>query len=210
MLYFHALKHGIDALPEADPDLRARLEARAQVSGWPALHAELVRLDPVTAARLSPNDSQRIQRALEICLKSGQPMSALLQQQEKPALPFALREIALLPSDRAVLHQRIAARFDAMLAAGFVDEVRGLLADARITADLPAMKSVGYRQAMAFIRGAMDFAAFRDQSLAATRQLAKRQMTWLRGWNDVTVFDCLDAETPEAALKTVTGWLRPS
>ena len=210
MLYFHALKHGIDALPEADPDLRARLEARAQVSGWPALHAELVRLDPVTSARLSPNDSQRIQRALEICLKSGQPMSALLQQQEKPALPFALREIALLPSDRAVLHQRIAARFDAMLAAGFVDEVRGLLADARITADLPAMKSVGYRQAMAFIRGAMDFAAFRDQSLAATRQLAKRQMTWLRGWNDVTVFDCLDAETPEAALKTVTGWLRPS
>lgn len=204
MLYFHALKHGMDELPEADPALRAELEARAMREGWPALHAELARLDPATAARLSPNDSQRVQRALEVCIKSGQPMSALLQQQERAAPPFALREIILLPSDRAVLHRRIAERFDIMLAAGFVDEVRGLLADPRVTADLPSMRSVGYRQAIGFIRGELDSVAFRDQSIAATRQLAKRQITWLRGWEGGTLFDCLDPATPAAVL----AWLQ--
>lgn len=210
MLYFHALKHGIDALPEADPALRAELEQRARQEGWPALHAELARRDPVTAARLSPNDGQRIQRALEICLNSGQPMSALLQQQPAKLLPFALREIALLPSDRAVLHRRIADRFDAMLATGFVDEVRALLADARITPELPAMRSVGYRQALSFIHGETDMAAFRDRAIAATRQLAKRQITWLRGWEGAAAFDCLDPGTPEAVFKTVADWLPPA
>ena len=208
MLYFHALKHGMDDLPKADPALRAELEARAAQVGWPALHAELAQLDPVTAARLSPNDSQRIQRALEVCIQSGQPMSALLQQQERATLPFTLREIILLPSDRAVLHQRIAERFDAMLAAGLVDEVRGLLADARVTAELPAMRSVGYRQAIGFIRGEIDAVAFRDQSMAATRQLAKRQITWLRGWEGAKVFDCLDPATPGATLAAVEAWLQ--
>ena len=217
MLYFHALKHGMDDLPSADPVLRAELEARALQSGWPALHAELAQLDPVTAARLSPNDSQRVQRALEVCIQSGQPMSALLQQAKRleGPLPFALCEIVLLPSDRAVLHQRIAARFDAMLAAGFVDEVRGLLLDARVTPDLPAMRSVGYRQAIGFIKGEIDAAAFRAQSIAATRQLAKRQMTWLRGWEDgigfdCLKFDCLDPATPAAALSAIRAWLEMS
>ncbi len=208
MLYFHALKHGMDDLPEADPALRAELGARAMQLGWPALHADLSRLDPVTAARLSTNDSQRIQRALEICLLSGQPMSELLKRSERAALPFNLREIVLLPSDRAVLHQRIADRFDAMLSAGFVDEVRSLLADVRVTLDLPAMRSVGYRQAMDFIRGEVDEAAFRDQSIAATRQLAKRQITWLRGWEDGIEFDCLNLATPAAALSAVRTWLQ--
>ncbi len=208
MLYFHALKHGMDDLPEADPALRAELEARSAQVGWPALHAELAQLDPVTAARLSPNDSQRIQRALEVCIQSGQPMSSLLQGQKHPPLPFTLREIILLPSDRAVLHQRIAERFDLMLEAGFVEEVRHLLTDARLTPDLPSMRSVGYRQAIDFIRGEMDAAAFRDQSIAATRQLAKRQITWLRGWEDAKVFDCLDLATPGATLAAVDAWLQ--
>ena len=206
MLYFHALKHGMDELPSADPVLRAELEARAVQEGWPALHAELARLDPATAARLPPNDRQRVQRALEICIKSGQPMSALLQGQKRQSPPLGLREIILLPSDRAVLHQRIAARFEAMLAAGFVEEVRHLLTDARLTPDLPSMRSVGYRQAIDFIRGEMDAAAFREQSIAATRQLAKRQITWLRGWEGGQVFDCLDSTTPAA----VQAWLQSS
>ncbi len=210
MLYFHALKHGMDELPSADPVLRAELEARAVQEGWPALHAELARLDPVTAARLPPNDRQRVQRALEICIKSGQPMSALLQGQKRQSPPLGLREIILLPSDRSVLHQRIAARFDAMLEAGFVEEVRHLLTDARLTPDLPSMRSVGYRQAINFIRGEMDAAAFRDQSIAATRQLAKRQITWLRGWEGGQVFDCLDSATPAAALSAVQAWLQSS
>lgn len=207
MLYFHALKYGMDDLPEADPNLRAELEQRAAQVGWPVLHAELARLDPVTAERLPPNDSQRIQRALEICIRTGQPMSVLLQQRKRPALPFALREIILMPSDRAVLHQRIAERFDTMLAAGFVEEVRGLLTDARVTPELPSMRSVGYRQAIGLIRGEIDAAAFRNQSIAATRQLAKRQITWLRGWEDATEFDCLDPAMPAAILSAIRDWL---
>lgn len=207
MLYFHALKHGIDDLPEADPALRVELETQAAQEGWPALHAALARLDPATAARLSPNDRQRVQRALEICIKSGQPMSALLQGQKRPPLPFRLREIILLPSDRAVLHTRIVERFDAMLAAGFVDEVRHLLSDTRLTPDLPSMRSVGYRQALGFIRGEMDAAAFRAQSIAATRQLAKRQITWLRGWAGGQVFDCLDPGLQRAVLADLNAFL---
>lgn len=199
MLYFKALKAGLDPLPKADLRLRAQITARAAAVGWPALHAELARLDPSTAARLQPTDAQRIQRALEVCLISGQPMSALLGR-AREALPYRLLEVALLPSDRSVLHQRIAARFDAMLAAGFLDEVRRLRATYRLHPDLPSMRCVGYRQAWDFLEGKIDAATFRARAIAATRQLAKRQITWLKAWQDAKVFDCLRPDLYTAVL----------
>lgn len=205
MLYFHALKSGLSDLPEADADLRRALEQRASVQGWPALHAELAALDPLTAARLSVNDSQRIQRALEVCLLSGQALSAFAKPLAN-ALPFRVLEIVLMPSDRAVLHARIAARFDAMLAGGFLDEVRALRARGDLHAELPALRAVGYRQAWAHLVGEYDLAALREKGIAATRQLAKRQITWLRSWpmdDDTRVFDCLADE----ALGPVWAWL---
>lgn len=189
MLYFRALKRGLDTLPEADPALRAELEARAARHGWPALHAELARLDPATATRLHATDAQRIQRALEVCLASGQPMSDLLGRVEA-TLPYRLTEIALLPGDRSWLHERIEARFDAMLNQGFLDEVRVLRArHPDLTPDLPAMRCVGYRQAWAHLDGVTDFATFRAQAIVATRQLAKRQITWLRSWEGAARLD---------------------
>lgn len=206
MLYFNALKHGIDALPGPDPGLRARIDAHARAEGWPALHAELARLDPATAARLPPNDSQRIQRALEICLLSGQPMSVLIAREGAATLPFRLIELALLPADRAVLHARIAQRFDAMLKAGFLDEVRCLQADPCLHPGLPSMRAVGYRQAWAHLRGEFDADALREKAIAATRQLAKRQITWLRGWVGAREFDCLDPDV----LRKVSDYLHQS
>jgi len=166
MLYYRALAQGIDALPAAQPALRAQIEARAARLGWPALHAELARVDPASAARLSPNDAQRIQRALEVWEVSGEPLSAL-QRRAAQALPFRLRSYALVPEDRADLHRRIAERFDRMLRDGLVEE-------------LEALRCVGYRQVWAYLDGAYGLAALRDKSIAATRQLAKRQLTWLR------------------------------
>jgi tRNA dimethylallyltransferase len=191
MLYFMALQHGLNDLPQADPELRAELDARAQHSGWPALHEELARLDPVTAARLDPADAQRIQRALEVCLLSGRPMSELLAQEKPGDLPYRLVQLALVPSDRAVLHQRIAARFDAMLEQGLVAEVEALRARYALAPNLPSMRCVGYRQAWQYLDGEMDFATLRDKGIFATRQLAKRQLTWLRGMENVSEFDCL-------------------
>lgn len=192
MLYFNALQHGLSNLPEADPNVRAEIETSARQRGWPALHAELAVLDPVTAARLQPNDAQRIERALEICRISGKPMSALLAEQERVALPYRLLKLALLPSERAVLHRRIAERFDAMLHDGLLDELTRLRQDyPELRADLPSMRCVGYRQAWQYQQGDYDYATLRDKGIAATRQLAKRQMTWLRGMDDVEVLDCL-------------------
>ncbi len=203
MLYFRALKTGLDPLPSADPRLRAELDARAAREGWPALYGELARLDPLTAARLRPTDAQRIQRALEVCLLTGRPMSELLGRGGQ-GLAYRLLEIALLPSDRAALHRRIAARFEAMLEAGFLEEVRRLQERHRLHAGLPAMRAVGYRQALAHLEGRTDHASFVAQAIAATRQLAKRQMTWLRAWQGATVFDCLDP----AFAPRVLAWLR--
>jgi tRNA dimethylallyltransferase len=205
MLYFHALKSGLSDLPEADADLRRALEQRARVQGWPALHAELAALDPLTAARLSVNDSQRIQRALEVCLLSGQALSAFAKPSAN-AFPFRALEIVLMPSDRAVLHARIAARFEAMLDGGFLDEVRALRARGDLHADLPALRAVGYRQAWAHLAGEYDLVALREKGIAATRQLAKRQITWLRSWpqgDDTQVFDCLAADV----LAQAQAWL---
>ncbi len=179
MLYFRALAHGIDTLPRAEPGLRAQIDARAARHGWPALHADLARVDPATAARLSPNDSQRIQRALEVWELSGKPISAL-QKSAHAELPFLLKTFALVPTDRAELHLRIAARFDAMLNAGLVNELETLRKEFELSAELPSMRCVGYRQAWQFIEGKSSRKELRETGIAATRQLAKRQFTWLR------------------------------
>ena len=179
MLYYRALAQGIDALPQAEPGLRAQLDARAARHGWPALHADLARVDPATAARLSPNDAQRIQRALEVWELSGKPISEL-QSGAAGELPFDLHAFALVPEDRAELHRRIAERFDAMLKAGLVEELRALRKKLDLRAALPSMRAVGYRQAWQFLEGEIGEKELRETGVAATRQLAKRQMTWLR------------------------------
>jgi len=179
MLYYRALAQGIDSLPQAEPGLRAQIDARAARHGWPALHADLARVDPVAAARLSPNDAQRIQRALEVWELTGKPISAL-QKSAAPALPFELKAYALSPDDRAELHRRIAARFDAMLRAGLVDELAALRKRFPLNPGLPSMRCVGYRQAWRFLEGEIDGEELRETGIAATRQLAKRQLTWLR------------------------------
>ena len=207
MLYFRALLHGLDDLPRADAALRKALEAEATVRGWPALHAELVQVDPTTAARLAPNDSQRIGRALEVFRLTGTPMSALLDH-ARADLPYRVLQLAVVPSDRAVLHQRIAARFDAMLAAGLVDEVRALRLAHVLTPGLPAMRAVGYRQAWAYLDGEIDLAQMREQGIAATRQLAKRQLTWLRSWPDAVELDCLADDLEAKAMALVAHHLR--
>ena len=191
MLYFKALREGLSDLPPADAELRREIDAGAARRGWPALHADLAQLDPETAARLKPGDAQRIQRALEVVRLTGAPLAASLARKVESALPFRLVQFALLPSDRAVLHERIAQRFDAMLAAGLVDEIRGLRKKYRLHAGLPSMRCVGYRQAWDYLEGSCDRAGLREKGIAATRQLAKRQLTWLRSWPDVTAFDCL-------------------
>lgn len=194
MLYFKALADGLDRLPAADPALRASLEAEAAVRGWPALHAELARVDPASAARLAPNDAQRVQRALEVWRGSGRTLSSF-HSAPRAAQPMAL--IALEPRSRAWLHQRIEARFDAMLAHGLLDEVRQLRARGDLHADLPAMRCVGYRQAWAALdaglHGSALHAAVHEQGSAATRQLAKRQLTWLRSLPQRVVVACDDA-----------------
>jgi len=179
MLYYKALAQGIDALPQADPGLRASIDARAAREGWPALHAELARVDPATAARLSPNDAQRIQRALEVWQLTGRPLSE--QQRGAPAsLPFALKAYALIPQDRAELHRRIEERFERMLHDGLVEELAGLRKRHELHERLPSMRCVGYRQAWGYLEGEYGRDALRDKGVAATRQLAKRQLTWLR------------------------------
>ena len=206
MLYFRALLNGLDDLPRADAALRQKLEADAANRGWPALHADLARIDPVTAARLAPNDSQRIGRALEVFQLAGTPMSALLDQAQS-TLPYRVLQLALIPSDRAVLHQRIAVRFDAMLAAGLLDEVKSLRQMYALDADLPAMRAVGYRQAWAFLDGGITLDELRETGIAATRQLAKRQLTWLRSWPDAVVLDCLASDLEAQAFARVEQFL---
>lgn len=205
MMYYKALRDGLDDLPQADPALRAELETRAALLGWPALHAELAKLDPVTAARLAPNDSQRIQRALEICQLSGQPMSALLQRAQRKPDDDGNRyvTISLEPSDRAALHARIEQRFDAMLRQGLLDEVRGLHARADLHPGLPSVRCVGYRQMWAHLDGQIDLDTAREQGIAATRQLAKRQITWLRAQPDRVIVDCLAADAVAQTIDAV-------
>jgi tRNA dimethylallyltransferase len=189
MLYARALRGGLSDLPAADAAVRSRIEAQASELGWPALHARLREVDPAAAARLPPNDSQRIQRALEVFELTGTPLSRLQGSPQGPRLH--LLTIALLPQDRAELHRRIERRFDEMLAAGLLDEVRGLAARG-LDAELPSLRSVGYRQALRHLRRETTFAQFRAEAVAATRQLAKRQITWLRSMHDARRADPFD------------------
>lgn len=208
MLYFKALQEGLSGLPEANPEVRAQLDLEAAQIGWPGMHAKLAQIDPLTAARLEPNDSQRIQRALEVFAISGETMSSLFAQQTSAVLPYHLLKLALVPSERSVLHQRIALRFEQMLAAGFLDEVRALLANyPTLTADSTAMRCVGYRQALEHLNGDYDLAELRDRGIFATRQLAKRQLTWLRGMDDTQELDCLDTALNSHVLQAISRFL---
>ena len=193
-LYFHALLHGLADMPSADAEIRTAIEAEGAARGWDALHADLARIDPAAAERIKPGDRQRITRALEVWRLSGRPISDWQYAGARQAFPFRVLKLVLCPADRAVLRERIAARFDAMLADGFLDEVRRLRADPRLHAlddplALPALRAVGYRQAWRHLDGATDAAQFRDEAIAATNQLAKRQITWLRGERDARWFD---------------------
>jgi tRNA dimethylallyltransferase len=190
MLYFKALREGLSALPRADAAVRAAIDAEARERGWPALHAELARVDPATAARLEPADAQRIQRALEVHRVTGRPMSELLGRRDAEPLPYRLLQIALLPSDRPALHRRIEARFEAMLKKGLVEELLSLRKRYALHPGLPSMRCVGYRQAWQFLEGEITEAELHDQGIFATRQLAKRQLTWLRA-TPAQTFDCL-------------------
>jgi tRNA dimethylallyltransferase len=178
MLYYRSLVAGLDALPRADPGIRAEINSQAQQQGWPRLHAQLGRIDPEAASRIMPNDAQRIQRALEVYRVTGRPLSSLQGGAREP-LPFTIKAYVLVP-DRGQLHENIEKRFDGMLRDGLVEEVRALRKRYRLNADLPSMRAVGYRQAWRFLEGAIDEKGLREQGIAATRQLAKRQMTWLR------------------------------
>jgi tRNA dimethylallyltransferase len=206
-LYFRALERGLSAMPQADPMVRAELADEAARIGWPALHARLAMADPVAAARIRPGDTQRIQRALEVIALSGHPLSAL-QEGIRERLPWRVLKIALLPADRGPLHARIAARFDAMLAAGFLDELHRLHAKAGLHADLPAMRAVGYRQAWPYLDGLIDARTFRERAIFATRQLAKRQITWLRSEVDAHAFDP-DASTLSENVQNLLGRFLP-
>jgi tRNA dimethylallyltransferase len=207
MLYWRALAHGLSNMPAASPEIRAEIELRAAKLGWPAIHDELAQVDPATAARLEKNDAQRVQRALEIYLLSGKTMSEWLQEQPKESgrgddggdsgsdehnAPINFRLISIEPNDRSVLHERIAKRFELMIATGFLDEMKVLRQNSRLHPNLPSMRAVGYRQAWDHLDGNITFQEFQDQAIAATRQLAKRQLTWLRGMEGKEVVDSLD------------------
>jgi tRNA dimethylallyltransferase len=196
MLYYKALTQGLNDLPQADAALRAELDQLAAERGWPALHGMLAEVDPATAARLAPNDAQRIQRALEIHRLSGQPMSTLLARQAEGrtfagAADQRYRVIALEPSDRLALHARIAQRYDAMLTQGLIEEVERLRARGDLHPGLPSIRCVGYRQVWEYLDGEAGFATMRERGIAATRQLCKRQLTWLRSTPERLVVDCL-------------------
>lgn len=191
ILYFKALAEGLAKLPEADPQLRAQLEAEAAEFGWPAMHAKLAQLDPLSGARLKPNDSQRIQRALEVVMLTGRSIESFWQEQAAKVLPWDIVPLALMPSDRAELHRRIALRYDLMLEQGFQSEVESLRARGDLNLNLPSMRCVGYRQMWQHLDGELTAQEARDKAIVATRQLAKRQMTWIRGWDGAIHLDPL-------------------
>ena len=206
MLYFQALQNGLAQLPGADPAVREELDARAAAEGWPALHAELARLDPATASRLKPTDAQRIQRALEVCLLAGEPMSAL-QASTAPVIEADWLNIALLPGDRGGLHDRIRSRLELMVRAGFEEEVRRIAALPGLNEQSPALRAVGYRQFLRYVNGDISEAEALEQAVVATRRLAKRQLTWLRSWPDLHVVDCLGEHCAGEAEVLVSAWL---
>jgi tRNA dimethylallyltransferase len=208
MLYVKALREGLADLPPADPALRAGIDVEAAERGWPALHAELAQLDPDTAARLKPTDAQRIQRAVEVLRLSGRTLGSFFAEQQQASLPFRSLTLALVPADRSELHRRIEQRFDAMLNAGLVEEVLMLREKYRLDGGLPSMRCVGYRQVWDMLEGALPRAELRDRGVFATRQFAKRQLTWLRGMDDLKVFDPLASDPTAPALAAVEAHLQ--
>ena len=209
MLYFKALQGGLSQLPEASPEVREKIEQEASEIGWPAMHAKLAQVDPETAARLQPNDVQRIERALEVYRLSGQSMTSLHQASVGEALPYRLLKIALVPGDRKALHARIALRFDQMLAGGFIDEVKALLQKyPELTPDSTSMRCVGYRQALEYLAGEYDISELRDRGIFATRQLAKRQLTWLRAMDDIVEIDCLSPDLHALVLHEIEAFMK--
>ena len=203
MMYFQALTEGLNDLPEADPIIRLMIDTMAEEQGWPAVHARLRRVDPETAARLEPTDSQRVQRALEVYYLTNQPLSKLLQKPKYVYFPYTPIRISLVPGDREILHLRIAQRFDAMIEAGLVNELARLRDEYGLEPGMPSMRCVGYRQAWEHLEGRIDLATLREQGIAATRQLAKRQLTWLRAMENVTEFDCLAGDLGDLVLEYV-------
>lgn len=204
MLYFKALREGLSDLPQSDPAMRSALEAEIAQHGIQHLHQQLAQVDAETAARLKPTDTQRIQRAMEIYRITGQPMSTLIGQQQSTELPYRIIPIALVPSDRAVLHQRIATRFKAMLAHGLVNELRMLREKYLLHPNMTSMRCVGYRQAWQFMEGEIDDTQLLETGIAATRQLAKRQLTWLRSMSDNIELDCLAPDLAQKVLDNLT------
>ena len=186
MMYFYQLQHGINNIPSSDALIRERITQEAQEQGWPALHERLTHVDPVTATRLHPNDAQRISRALEIFEQTGKPLSSWQQEYTSANPRYEFENIILAPHDRAIIHERIEKRFDLMLQQGFIDEVERLYARGDLDANKPSIRSVGYRQAWDYLEGTSDFATMRERAIVATRQLCKRQFTWLRRWQDAT------------------------
>ena len=204
MLYFKALQGGLSDLPVADSEIRAKLEVEARKQGWPALHARLAQVDPETAARLEKTDAQRIQRALEVWEISGQPMSVLHKHEAREKLPYRLLKLALVPSNRSVLHERIAVRFKTMLELGLVAEVNRLREQyPALTADMPSMRCVGYRQTWQYLDAEINSEELLEKGIAATRQLAKRQLTWLRGMDDTVELDCLDLRLTAGSVEHI-------
>jgi tRNA dimethylallyltransferase len=201
MLYFKALLEGLNELPQADPGVRMVIDTMAREAGWPKLHQELARVDPETAARLAPGDAQRIQRALEVFYVSGRPMSELLKKPKYVYLPYRMIRVALVPSDRTLLNERIARRFEDMLELGLIGEVRRVREQFGLGSDAPSLRCVGYRQTCAYLDGKYDLAGLREKGIAATRQLAKRQLTWLRSMEGLTVFDCFAHDLPRRVLE---------
>jgi tRNA dimethylallyltransferase len=207
MLYFRALTEGLAPMPAADPELRRRLEGEAARQGWAALHRRLAGLDPAAARRIHPNDPQRIQRALEVIELSGRPLSDLHDEQETAGPDCRVLRVVAFPQPRAVLHQRIEQRFDAMLAAGFLDEVRALRARGDLHPDLPSMRCVGYRQAWSHLEGELDAEEMRLRAIYATRQLAKRQVTWLRRETSALWYDPLVSGARKSVIAEITRFL---
>ena len=204
MLYFKALREGLSDLPQSDPAMRSALEAEIAQHGIQHLHQQLAQVDAETAARLKPTDTQRIQRAMEIYRITGQPMSTLIGQQQSTELPYRIIPIALVPSDRAVLHQRIATRFATMLKQGLVDELRALRKKYPLHPNMTSMRCVGYRQAWQFMEGEINDVELLETGIASTRQLAKRQLTWLRSMPDNIELDCLAPDLAQKVLDNLT------
>lgn len=194
MLYFKALEEGLSGLPEANPAVRATLDMQAADIGWPGMHQKLAKIDPEAAVRLQPNDMQRIQRALEVYEITGETMTSLYSKQRNVSLPYHVHKFALIPSDRKALHARIAVRFERMIQDGFIDEVKNLLLKfPNLTEDSTSMRCVGYRQALMYLDGKYELNELLNRGIFATRQLAKRQLTWLRSMQDIEIIDSLDS-----------------